>query len=79
MASKMIQPNLDHLHLPKNSMVLWLQENGFRTPLRLYIKDKKGLYYREFQQRTIIKNKRVERTWVLERNVVRNVEQHATT
>jgi len=50
---------------PKNSMVLWLHEKGRRTPLRLYIKDEEGLHYREFQQITVIKNKKVETLWKL--------------
>jgi len=52
---------------PKNSMILWLDEGGNRTPLRLYIKDEKGLTYMEFQEIIKIRNRGVEKTWVLKK------------
>jgi len=57
--------------LPRNSMVLWLEEDGNRIPLRLYIKNGKGLDYLEFQMITKIRNKRVEKRWVLKKAMER--------
>lgn len=52
-------------------MVLWLEEDGNRIPLRLYIKNGKGLDYLEFQMITKIRNKRVEKRWVLKKAMER--------